>query len=173
MGDYDTRAPRVTLTNMVTADSLEVQFNPREIEETFGATYAKLTVPGLSHQRKHFVNTNDVVYSFELFNHCKQSGNNGLTAMQAIRRDKRWLMSLVFPWRSSGIKRGGAPRVLLTWPQMIAMQCVVTGMKFKSDLFNKNNAPIGWTCSITMEWQLDAFLSMEEVLISGAGNEVD
>lgn len=171
--NFATKPPSMTLVNMVTTDSLEVQFNPEQLTEVLGANYAKLTVPGLSHQRKHFVYTEEPAYSFDLFNNSLDSGYNGLTAMQAIRSDRRFLYSLVHPWRSDGIARGGAPRVLFIWPQLVSLPVKIMKLSFKYTQFNKNAAPCAWTCGVQLEVDRDAFVSMEDILNEGTGNEID
>ncbi len=163
----------MTLVNMVTGVARTVQFNPAELEETIGVNYARLVVPGLSHTRKHFVNTDDVKFSFELFSHCLDSGDTKLANMLAIREDRRFLYALTHPWRADGIKRGGAPRVLFIWPHLISLTCVVTSLTFKYTLFNKTGAPAAWNARVQLEQIRDEFVGMEDILNEGTGNEIN
>lgn len=159
------RAPQMILVNTVTGDARSAMFNPDELEEVLGATYAKLTVPGLSHQRKHFVNTDDVQYNFELFYHCLDgSGPDGL---KAITDDRKFLYASVHPWRSDSIQRGGAPRMLFIWPKLISLTCVMTKLTFKYTLFNREGDPVAWRAKITLEEIREQFVSMEDILDLG------
>lgn len=172
--NFAAKPASVTLVNMVTTDSIEVQFNPEQLEEQLGANYAKLTVPGLSHQRSHFVHTEENAYSFDLFNHALGSGKEmGPDFLKGIREDRRFLMALVHPWRAEGIDRGGAPKVLFIWPQLVSLPCKVLKLGFKYTLFNKQGAPVAWTCKVSLEVHRDSFVSMEDVLNDGTGNEID
>lgn len=171
--NFAAKPPSMTLVNMVTTNSLEVQFNPEQLTEQLGANYAKLTVPGLSHQRKHFVYTEEPAYTFDLWNHALDSGQNGLKSLQSIREDRRFLMSLVHPWRTDDMTRGGAPRVLFIWPHLISLPCKVTKLSFKYTMFNTSGAPTAWTCGVSIEVDRDSFVSMEDILNDGTGNEID
>jgi hypothetical protein len=56
------RAPQMILGNMTTGEARAAQFNPEQFEEGFGVNYASLPVVGLSHTRKHYINTEDVKF---------------------------------------------------------------------------------------------------------------
>lgn len=172
--NFDIKPAPVTLVNLVTTESLEVQFNPEQLEEAFGANFAKLVVPGLSHQRKHFVHTEEPVYTFDLFNHCLGSGQTGPAAMQTIRAARRFLMALAHPWRGAeSIERGGSPRVLFIWPQLISLPCKLTKCVFRYTMFSATSAPTLWNAKVTLEVDRDEFVSMEDILNGGTGNEID
>lgn len=171
--NFAAKPPSMTLVNLVTTASREVQYNPEQLEEAVGANYSKIAVVGLSHQRKHFIHTEENVYTFDLWNSCLDSGQNGPDAIQGIREDRRFLMALVHPWRADGIDRGGPPRVLFIWPQLVSMQCRVTKLNFKYTVFNTNGAPVAWTCKVTLEADHETFVSMEDILNEGTGNEID
>jgi hypothetical protein len=162
----------MTLVNMVTADSIDAQYNPEELEEAIGVNYARLQVPGLSHTRKHFINTDDVKFTFELASHCLDSGDTGLARMQAIRADRRFLYALTHPWRADGINRGGPPRVLFIWPKLLSLTCVVTSLTFRYTMFNRDGAPVAWRSKLALEEIRDQFVSMEDILARGTGNEI-
>lgn len=153
--------PRLVLVNMVTGESREAQFNPSEFSEAVGAVYAKQTVPGLSHQRKHFINTEDVAIGFDLF----FTAVHGVPAeLESIKEDRKFLYSMVHPWRGAqGIDRGGAPRTLFIWPGFIALSCVITKLAFKYTQFNKLAHPVAWTATVALEEARDEFVGMEEI----------
>jgi hypothetical protein len=163
--DFAVRAPRMVLVNMVTGDARTPQFNPSEFEEKLGATYADLQVPGLSHKVQHFINTENVKYSFDLMYHCLDgSGPDGLAA---ILEDRKFLYALVHPWRADGIKRGGAPRVLFIWPKLISLTCVVKSLSFKYTMFNLEGSPIAYNAKVELEEIRDVFVGMDDILAQG------
>lgn len=162
---FDLRAPSMILVNMVTGEARDAQFNPAEFNETIGVNYAKLQVPGLSHTRRHFINTDDVKFDFELFYHCLDgSGPKGL---EGIQEDRKFLYSLTHPWRADGINRGGPPRVLFIWPKLISLSCQITNLAFNYTMFNNQGAPVAWKAKITMEEVRDAFVSSEDIRTLG------
>lgn len=162
---FDEKAPAMTLVNMVTGDARTAQFNPAEFTESINVNYAKLQVPGLSHTRKHYINTDDVKFDLELFYHCLDgSGPEGLNA---ILEDRKFLYALTHPWRSDSIKRGGAPRVLFIWPTFISLSCVITSLSFTYTMFNKQGRPVAYKAKIGLEEIRDVFVSMEDILTLG------
>lgn len=149
------------LVDMATGESRTAQFNPAELNETISVNYTKIVVPGLSHTRKHYINTDDVKYDFELFAHCLDgSGPDGLNAIQ---EDRRFLYSLTHPRGAQSIREGGPPRVLFIWPKLISLTCVVTGLAFNYTMFNAWGAPVAWKAKVTLEQIRDAFVSSAEI----------
>jgi len=166
---YANRPPRLTLVNIATTEHLEAQFNPTELEEALGANFARLTVPGLSHQRKQFINTEDDKFTFSIFNHCIGEGPEGQARMLKTRS---WLRALVHPRRTGG-DRDGSPRTLLIWPGFLSIVCRLTSLGFKYTQFNRmTGAPIAYTASLTMEEQRDSFVGMEDVLVENDPRDV-
>jgi hypothetical protein len=163
--DFAVRAPRMVLVNMVTGEARTPQFNPAEFEEKLGATYADLQVPGLSHKVKHFINTENTAYSFELFYHCLDG--SGAAGLKAILDDRKFLHALVHPWRSDGIKRGGAPRTLFIWPKLISLTCIVKTLTFKYTMFNQEGSPVAYTAKVELEEIRDVFVGMDDILNLG------
>lgn len=164
MNPVTLRAPAMTLVNMVTGDARTAQFNPTELEEALGATYAKHQVPGLSHQRKHFINTDDVTFNFELFYHAMSGKASDL---QAILDDRKFLYALAHPRRAGGISKGGAPRALFIWPTFISLTCVITKLTFKYTHFNSAGSPTRWSARVTLEEIRDEFVGMDDILAQG------
>ncbi len=159
------KAPAMTLVNMVTGDARTAQFNPEQFTEAIGVNYARLQVPGLSHTRKHFINTEDVKFDLELAYHCVDgSGPKGL---KAILEDRKFLYAMTHPWRADSIRRGGAPRTLFIWPNFISLSCVITNLLFTYTLFNKQGAPVSYKAKVTLEEIRDVFVSMEDILDLG------
>ena len=161
---FEDKAPQLTLVNMTTGDARTAQFNPEQLQESIGVNYAKLQVPGLSHTRKHFINTDDVKFDFELWYHAVGGSAEDLAA---ILEDRKFLYALTHPWRADGINRGGPPRVLFIWPTFISLTCVVTGLSFTYTQFSKTGAPVAWKCKVTLEEIRDVFVSMEDILSLG------
>jgi hypothetical protein len=161
---FDDKAPKMILANMTTGESHEAQFNPEQFNESIGVNYAKLQVPGLSHSRKHFINTEDVKFDFELWYHAV----GGTAAdLATILEHRKFLYALTHPWRADGINRGGPPRVLFIWPTFISLTCVITGLTFNYTQFSKAGAPIAWKAKVTLEEIRDTFVSMEDILSLG------
>lgn len=154
------KAPQMILVNMITGEARSAQFNPEELAEELGTNYASLTVPGLSHTRKHFINTEDVKFDFELWYHAVGGTEADL---KAIHEDRKHIYALAHPWRADGISRGGPPRSLFIWPTFISLTCIVRKVIFRYTQFNKFGTPIAWRAKLALEEVRDEFVSMEDV----------
>jgi hypothetical protein len=158
------RPPRMTITNVVTGEFCEPQYNPAEFQEKLGATYAKLAIPGLSQQVKHFTNTDDITYSMTFDFDCKGMGPGGLKALLDART---FFRALVHPTRASAIDRGGPPRALFIWPNFMSLTCVLTSCTLNYTEFSIQATPSRMSAQVTLEEIRDKFVSMEDILVNG------
>lgn len=156
------RPPRATLANVRTGESRKFQFNPDGWEESIGAEYARLTVPGLSHQVMQFVNTRNRELRLELL---YDSGNYQASSRgrNPILATRRWLRSLVHPRSGGGRITGGAPRVLFTWPSFVALTAFVTDARFTYLQINQRGEPSSMRVELTLEEVRDEIRLMEDV----------
>lgn len=158
----DYSAPqRATLVNMALDQTLEAQFNPTELQETIGVNYARLVVPGLSHQVMQYVHTENVTYDFELFYDATDLGIQGV---EAIIDARNFLYAACHPKALPGrIVGGGAPQILFVWPNMVSLMCVMTKLQFRYTRFNKVLEPTAYTANVTLEEVRASLVSMEDV----------
>jgi hypothetical protein len=155
---------RMSIANVATGDSVEAQFNPTELEEALEVTWARLTVPGLSHQPLQYTNTGNVKFTFEL-NFEAQDPTADLDQLLATRR---FLQSLCYPRRgAANVASGGPPRALFVWPTLVSLTCVVTSLNFKYRRFNLAGTPVQFTVKVGLEEIRDVRLVSEDVLASG------
>lgn len=161
---YDIRPDRVLLVNMVTQEAETVQYNPEQLKEQIGVSYADLQVPGLSHKRSHFINTDNVTYTFDL-----KYVAIGKTPAEYdnIQRARRFLKAMTHPWKASGIDRGGAPRVLFVWPELCSLTCKIKSLEFTYTNFRLTGGPIAFTVAVVLEEVRDVFVGMEDILDLG------
>lgn len=125
--------PKMTITNIATNETYTAQFNPTTFEEEIQANWAKLTVPGLSHQPLQFAHTGNETFTFNLF---WRAGTP--SELNQMRTDRRFLKSLCYPKGSAETVAGGAPpRVLFVWPRMLSMTGVVNAVRLSHEEFNR------------------------------------
>lgn len=155
------QAPRVIIQRLDDPSlTLEAQYNPSELEETIGATYAKLTVPGLSHQVKQFTNTNDVSMKFSLAFSVKDGGPKAADDLIAARL---FLKTSVRPRRAVGaVAHAGAPRLYLFWPNFFTMTCVLTAATLKYVSFNSQSRPTRMNADVTVEEIRDTIILADD-----------
>lgn len=160
------RASRMSIANLATADDVEMQYNPEEIEETIGAVYAKQVVPGLSHQILQFSHTENLAISFELsFDALTSPG--GYDADDALNA-RRFIHALCLPRAGAATVRDGAPpRALLVWPHLYTLTTVLTKARFKFTRFFQSGKPSAFKVAMTIEEIRDFRITGEEVMADG------
>lgn len=162
--------PRGMLVNLSTNERLRLPFNPSYLEETIQANYARLAVPGLSHQRLSYSGTSNKTIPLELF-----LSQLGIDARRGEAGSppyvdttiKNFLESLVYPAGGpDGVDGGthGTPRVLFIWPRMLSMVARVVRMQFLHRSFSVNTgATTVLVAKLTLEEDRDTRLLMTDV----------
>ena len=158
------RPPRLTLANLATGDSIEAQFNPAGFEEAIEVNWARLKIPGLSHERLHFVHTGNLKLSLEL----TFDALDPATTLDTILQARRFLMSLCYPLAGEDVASTSPPRVLVVWPATVSLTCVVGSLSFKYARFNIQSVPVQFTARIALEEIRDVRLTSDEVLADGS-----
>lgn len=159
VADSVQRAPRLSITNLQTGTTLTAQFNPTSLRESIEAKWNNQTPLGLSHEVLHFGNTGNEQFPLELF-------FRALTPleMEAIHRARRFLKSLCYPVGGAETVAGGAPpRVLVVWPRMITMQCIIRSVGFEHALFNIQGRSRQYVATVQCEEIRDFRITSEEV----------
>jgi hypothetical protein len=156
---------RMAIYNLATSDSIEAQFNPTELEEQLDVNWARLTVPGLSHQPLQFVHTGNVKFALEL----RFDALDARSSLEQILLARRFLQSLCYPRRNAqNVAEGGAARTLFVWPNIISLSCVITTLSFKYIRFNIEGTPVVYTVKVGLEEIRDVRLVAEDVLSGGS-----
>ena len=152
-------APKVTLTNLNSGETLEAQFNPTELEEQVQANFAAQQVPGLSHEVLQFSHTGNHGFPLALFFRAMSPEE-----MAAMHRARRFLLSLAYPMgEAQDVAGGGSPRVLVVWPRMLSMTCIVRRVAIRHTLFNAQGRSRVYTATVQFEEIRDFRISSEEV----------
>lgn len=160
------RSPaRMAIANVATGDSITAQFNPTELEQALEVTWARATVPGLSHQPLQFVNTGNTKLTLTLtFDALEPSAD-----VDQLGRAQRFLLSLCYPRRGAqDIASGAPPRVLFVWPNTVSLTCVLTALSFTFTRFRSDGAPIQFSARVGLEEIRDVRLTSEDVLANGS-----
>ena len=159
------RPARMIIVNVTSGAFIEAQFNPTEFTEALQVNYARQTIPGLSHQRLQYVNTNNVRIPLAL----ELEALDPASSLDDVLSAKRFLQHLCYPRRGAqDVVGGGPPRVLFIWPQTISLNCVVTDLSFTYQRFNGEGAPVQITANVTLEEIRDVRLPSEDVLVDGS-----
>lgn len=112
---------RVHLVDTVTADDIEVQFNPMELTRSLGVAYSEHEVAGLGYQPVQYKQTKNQAVRLTLV--MRSLGQEGRKELQ---RKAAFLESLAYPRDIGGNRSAAPPPVLLLWPGYVSMTCIVT-----------------------------------------------
>lgn len=171
------RAPRVRFINIRSGEGITAQFNPTEFEEGLEVQYTRQQVLGLSHQVLQYINTGNHRFSMELFwdrnitpeIREENLGDIGVSEITELSEAKAFFESLCYPTGgATSITSGAPPRVLVVWPGVLSMTCVVMSMNTVNERFNYLGETVQATMSIQFEEIRDVRITSQEVRQFGA-----
>ena len=182
------RAPRLIIQAISPVNGLpkyiEALFNPSVIEEHIGVKYGGQVVPGMSHtvlQYSHtenheidmdlrFLVDSDLRYGFNAFDDVGIGTNTPGTSktLDTVLEARRFLMAMCYPRSNEHTVAGGAPsRVLVLWPGLLALVCVIKDVKFKHQQFNVHGQPVDMIADVKFVEIRDSRLTAERVAYQG------
>ena len=154
------RAPRCLLVNVTSGESLECLFNPTHVTEKLQVNWNRLAVPGLSHQVLQFQSTanrqlSGVEFYLDRFFAAEQPGDVNILDFRAFLR------ALTVP--PEGVAATAPPRVLLIWPSVVTVECVVASVEFQYKQLAVDGLVLVYTASVSFEEILDTRVTSEEL----------
>lgn len=127
---------KARVANLVTQEDVPVMFNPTELETAVEVGWQRFTIPGLSHQPKHYVNTSNTTIPLTLFYRALT-----LAQLDEMRDKRNFFESLAYPVASDQVVSGGPPRFLFIWPQHIALICTMNSIRQRDIIFTRSGRP--------------------------------
>ena len=155
---------RLNVSNLDNGTVLRPQFNPAEFTESFDVNYARQRVPGLSHQVLQYINTNNDKLRMKLV----FIADNEAQAVENLK-SKRILQSFGYPRRGGdAVIGGGPPRLIVIWPNVISLRCVLASASFNFNRFDRTGRPIQFTAEVQFEEIRSVRLLSDEVELNGS-----
>lgn len=161
------RPTRMTLGNMNTAETLEVIFNPSELDPQFEVLYQRVAPPGLPHQILQYQGTSNVSIPMTLY--ADAYDQNDTEIVDRINDFQRFLMSLGYPDESAdSVLSGAPPSVLVVWPNVVSFVAKLTGrVSFKYMTIGPFGYVLRYTAQVTFEEFREVRLTSQDVRASG------
>lgn len=158
-----TRPPRCVLVNVTTGESLECLFNPTQLTEKLQVNWNRQVVPGLSHQVLQFQSTSNrqltgVEFYLDRFFATEQPGEPNILEFRAFLR-----ALTVAPAGTTGVLSAAPPRVLVIWPNVVTVECVVASVEFQYRQLAVDSTLLAYTASVTFEEVLDRRVTSEDL----------
>lgn len=162
IGQYFRRPmQRGFFVDLSTQEKRSFLINPEKFTETYGAKWAKLDSPGLSHSHLQFVNgintdiPLDLYYDQLIYTARNNSANNASQATSTlpqtitpdasevtdVETDRRFLASLVAARQSDQLISASPPPVLFVWPGLIQMRVRMEKVSFNHETFDASGFP--------------------------------
>jgi len=170
MKEFTVEPPKAALANVESGETMRFQFNPPELVEEVSANWARLNPVGLSHQILHFINTNNhrlpiEIYMSDIVANLQRvmAAPSGIQFIPAgsplappppsaiasrlkppakldVDDAKRFLQSLLYPYKTESGTFDPPPRVVFVWPSVVRMRCIVTSLRFTHRRFSLKTA---------------------------------
>lgn len=151
--------------DLESGEQKSVLFNPTQFEQVFRPRYSRHSSPGLSHQRLHYVGSDNVQIPLTLYfdqlafdeargvraerdpaakrSSAFKSRDEEIHSGNDVQDWQYFLESLVTPRRSQRLASASPPPVLFVWPYTVEMRARVTGLAFRFVMFSsENDAPM-------------------------------
>lgn len=150
-----TRPPRCVLVNVSTGESMPSLFNPAQLTEKLQVNWNRQVVPGLSHQVLQFQSTSNrqltgVEFYLDRFFATEQPGDPNILEFRAFLR-----ALTVPPAGTEGVLATAPPRVLVVWPNVLTIECVVASIDFQYRQLAVDSSVLVYVASVTFEEILD------------------
>jgi hypothetical protein len=146
--------PKLYLQDLGTLERLDAQFNPSSFDNSIRVNWTKQKIPGLSHQKFQYDNTENEKINLELI--FDSFFTNDVSKLEDATR---FIASLCY--RKGD---GSMSRFLVLWPNVLSLVCVIDGdLKFKTTRFNSNAARTYVTITLPLSEIRDTRLTSEDV----------
>lgn len=153
-----TRPPKLTITNLASGVTVEAQFNPEQFEESVSANYKRQGVTGLSHEVLQFSHSTNHQTSLDL-----AFVANSPADLERMTAARRFFLSLAYPRRGEDVLGGAPPRVLVVWPRMLSLTCVMSTVRIAHNSFNRLGYSVRFVATVQLEEIRDFRITSEEV----------
>lgn len=167
----------MSLGNLDTGDTLEVQYNPTELKGALEPVYNRLQIQGMSHELLQYANTKNFLVEFDLNFDAVTQYRGGVYPVAAARK---FLMSLGYSRRSSAnqlLSNGSPSDVVFLWPNLYSLTCKLGTYAETLKTFAQDGSLLRWSAHLKLEEVRDLRLWADDVLVQGtirpAGKPID
>lgn len=167
VGYYSGRVVRGVMQNLHTAEELQFQFNPKQLQKSLDANYVRQQTLGGTRERLHYRSTGNLKIPLQLqfsladyIDRHRGAGRGTLSdaALKQVVIDfedqRNFFVSLLYPiGRANDPLRRAPPTALLLWPKNVAMEVVVLNYRDSDTLFNLEQQTRMFTIDLNLEEQ--------------------
>jgi hypothetical protein len=161
---------KAALVKTSTAEVLRFDFNPKQLNATVSANYAKVAALGGTGQRLHFGHTSNFSIPLTIYmdRHAliaRDPDNGEFLADTKMDDVQRYLLSCVFPvGRQNDPIRRAPPRLLFLWPGIMELPVRMISENFSFTKFEHDLKPWIYSVRIVMESDLSSTRITSDVI---------
>ena len=138
-----------------------MRYNPTQITEKLQVNWNRQVVPGLSHQVLQFQSTSNrqltgVEFYLDRFFATEQPGDPNILEFRSFLR-----ALTVPPAVTEGVLATAPPRVLVVWPNVLTIECVVASIDFQYRQLAVDSSVLVYAAAVTFEEILDTRVTSE------------
>lgn len=122
---------RISVLDVDPIETIEVYRNPTGFSVGVDVNWARMQVPGLPHEPKHYVGTSNPAIPFEFF----------YAASKPFEIDEMFDKQRLFDALAYPIEGGSMPRVLIQWPKTLTMICTLNSISTEFIEFARDGRP--------------------------------
>jgi hypothetical protein len=169
-GPATVKPKRISISSLKTGETYKFPYIPEKFKESVKALYNRQNILGMSHQNMQYSHTEN--HSFDGLTFVFRANN--IQEINYIHEGRKFLLSLMYPYSGGMSVREGAPsRVLLLWPNVISMTCVIEQVEITHKEFNSSGKTTLFEANLKLTEIRDTRLLAEDVRFEGtqrAGN---
>jgi hypothetical protein len=144
-----------------TGESVEAQYNPREVKMVVEANYNRTRVPGQVGEEMQFSHVSNIKPSFELVFDSRAPGAPDIARVEAF------MLALLHPPRKfGGITSGSPPLVIFSWPNWVMLVTRMPKFEQTTTWFEADGRPARQSYRVELETQYTRRIGREDILRS-------
>jgi nucleoid-associated protein YgaU len=153
---------KATLTNTVSGDMVEVQFNPEDYTLQRDVLYASATVPGLAAPILQFVAGSQQTLEMQLFVDSWEEHRLGSRVLNAAQSDVRELTRRITGLMDIDATTHAPPVLLFSWGSL-AFSCVLARATQRFVMFRPDGIPVRARLNVTFNEYRNVELEAKEI----------
>lgn len=166
------RVERGYLHNLETGRTQEFLFNPQKLTETYGGSWVRHEVPGLSYQPLVWMGglnaTFPLTLVFDQATFTERNGGPNVNGVRGAESFRRFLISLTQGNQGQLIKATAPSPVLFYWPEMISMRVRVLTVSITHEMFEAGTPrPRYYVAEVEMEEDAQDRVYADDIINDG------
>lgn len=151
---------KATMVHLHSGEVFDLPYMPSEIKRQIKVNWSKHQIPGLSHRRSQFINTDNQAFSFDVV-------VDGLSPVvggsKGVDKAMRFLESLCYPRASDRIDGAGPSDVLFIVPNSIRVILKIDSVEISEDIRYRDGSVRRFTASIKCHEQFEKRMTYKDI----------